>query len=114
MSNTAHSPTAHESEHDHHHVEHFKKHIKACIAVFIALLVLTVVTVLVSYVELGTKGNVTLALIIATFKALLVAAYFMHLNSEKYSIYRILAFTFAFFVGLMGLTLWALNDHIVY
>jgi cytochrome c oxidase subunit IV len=91
---------------------HFHKHIKACIAVFVSLLVLTIVTVLVSYVHLGKVGNIAVALIIATFKALLVAAYFMHLNSEKKMIYRVLWFTGFFACVLMFLTLFAYHDEI--
>ena len=57
-----------------HHISVYKK-------VFIALLILTILTVLASYFEFG--GIVWLAvgigLAIATFKAYLVAANFMHL-----------------------------------
>jgi cytochrome c oxidase subunit IV len=95
------------------HVDaHFHKHIKACIGIFVLLLVFTVVTVLVSFVHLGHVGNIVVALVIATFKALLVGAYFMHLNSEKSMIYRILIFTFIFFFGLMLITLFALHGEI--
>ena len=87
--------------------EHFHKHLKACIGVFVILLVLTLVTVLISYVPLGHAGNITVALVIATFKALLVAAYFMHLNKEKRMIFRVLLFTIFFFFGLMLLTLFS-------
>jgi len=97
---------------DDAHSEHFKKHIKACIAVFVALLVLTVITVAASYINLGKSGNITLALIIATFKASLVAAYFMHLNAEKHAIFRILYTAFVFFTGLMALTLYAYADAV--
>jgi cytochrome c oxidase subunit IV len=98
---------------DSHDLAHFQKHIKACIGVFVGLMVLTVITVVVSCVNLGHL-NIPVALAIATFKALLVCAYFMHLNSEKKSIYRILTFTFIFFAGLMFLTLWASYDKIIY
>jgi hypothetical protein len=49
-------------------------------------------------------------LIIAVIKAGLVAGFFMHLVSEKKPIYSILVFAAFFFVGLMGLTLWSMND----
>ncbi len=96
------------------HLEHFKKHIKICVGVFVALLVFTIITVLVSQIDLGKPTNITIALIIATFKALLVAAYFMHLISEKKAIYRILLITFVFFAGLMFLTLWAMRDIVFF
>jgi len=50
------------------------------------------------------------ALLIASCKAFLVAGFFMHLISERKMIYCIMAFTAFFFVGLMGLTLWAMGD----
>ena len=42
--------------------------------------------------------------------AFLVAGYLMHLLSEKKLIYTVLVFTLFFFIGLMGLTMWAMND----
>lgn len=53
-------------------------------AIWITLLVLTVVTALVATVDLG-PFNTIVALVIATFKALLVVLFFMHVKytSEK-------------------------------
>ena len=53
-------------------------------AIWITLLVLTVVTALVATVDLG-PFNTIVALVIATFKALLVVLFFMHVRyaSEK-------------------------------
>ncbi len=97
-------------------LEHFKKNIKVCIGVFVVLLVLTVITVGASYIHFGAPnshvGNVTVALIVAVMKATLVAAYFMHLNSEKRTIYRVLVFTGIFFGGLMFLTLLSFHDAV--
>ena len=59
------------------------------------------------YVHLGHTGNIIAALLIATFKSLLVAAYFMHLSSEKSMIFKVLVFTIFFFFGLMLLTLFS-------
>jgi cytochrome c oxidase subunit IV len=50
-------------------------------AVFAALLVFTFLTVAVTWVDLG-EFNVWIALGIATFKAALVALYFMHLRYD--------------------------------
>jgi cytochrome c oxidase subunit 4 len=52
--------------------------------IWIALLCLTVVTAAVSFVDLG-RFNTIIALVIATFKALLVVLFFMHVKytSEK-------------------------------
>ncbi len=55
--------------------------------------------------------TVTVAMIIATFKAACVAAIFMHLWGEKKIVYKILTCTVFFLVGLMWLTIWAMHDH---
>ncbi len=47
-----------------------------------ALIFLTVLTVSVSYVNLGSSVNLGIALLIATIKASVVAALFMHLASD--------------------------------
>jgi len=95
---------------DDKHAHDIKKHLKVYIGVFVALLVGTIVTVAVSRVNLGHAGNISLALVIAVLKAALVAGFFMHLVSEKKPIYTILIFTAFFFVGLMALTIWSMND----
>ena len=66
---------------------------------------LTLITVAVSYLHLGVGVAITVALIIATVKASLVASYFMHLISEKKLIYATLLLTEVFFVLLMSLPL---------
>ncbi len=94
-----------------HDLTTFKKHLRIYVGVFLALLVGTLVTVAVSYIHFGHAGNITVALVIAGLKAGLVAAFFMHLVSEKKSIYTLLVCTGFFFLGLMALTLWAMQDH---
>jgi caa(3)-type oxidase subunit IV len=73
-----------------------------------------VLTVAVSYVHFGAEdshvGNVTVALIIAVAKAALVAGFFMHLVSEKRSIYTMLATTGVFFAALIALTVMSYYD----
>lgn len=81
--------------------EDIKHHIKVYIGVFIALMVATVVTVSVSYMRLAILLAVTVALIVATIKGSLVAAYFMHLKSEKPAIFWLLILTASFWVLLM-------------
>jgi len=95
---------------DDKHAHDIKKHLKVYIGVFVALLIGTVITVAASRVNLGRAGNISLALVIAVLKAALVAGFFMHLVSEKKPIYTILVFTAFFFVGLMALTIWSMND----
>jgi caa(3)-type oxidase subunit IV len=93
-----------------------------------ALFIFTVVTVGLSYVrfedarifrwafqKIGIHGhgiNITIGLIVATFKVALVGAWFMHLKSEKGTIWRPLLFTFFFCLGLFLLSLLAHSDPI--
>lgn len=57
----------------------FDKYMK----VFIALLVLTVITVAVSRMHVSAVAHITIAMIVASIKAFLVGAVFMHLKYEK-------------------------------
>jgi cytochrome c oxidase subunit 4 len=78
-----------------------KKYVRTCLVVFSTLMVLTLVTVAISYLHLPTPAAVTIALIVATVKASLVALFFMHLISERHAIYYVLALTATFFSVLM-------------
>ena len=60
----------------------------------------------------ATWEDIALGLFVSVIKASLVALIFMHLNHERGLIYKTLLFTFLFFVGLMVLTLFTLNDPI--
>lgn len=96
---------------DHSSPEQLKKDIRVYLLIFLALLVGTAVTVALYYVHFQHVAvTITIALIVASIKAFLVAGYFMHLISEKKVIYATLAATTFFFVALMGLTLWSMND----
>ncbi len=66
-----------------HSVEEIKKHVRVYMLVFVSLAVLTAVTVAVGYIELPFVPALIVALLIATVKAGMVAAYFMHLVSEE-------------------------------
>jgi cytochrome c oxidase subunit 4 len=70
-------------------------------AIWIALLCLTVITAAVSFVDLG-PFNAVVALVIATFKALLVVLFFMHVKytSEKLTKIVIVAAIFWLFLLL--------------
>lgn len=94
---------------DHSHDE--ASHIRLYWAVGAALLVGTVVTVLARHLEFNSVSlTIAVALFIASIKAFLVAGYFMHLLSEKKTIYLMMVTTAAFFVGLVGLILWSNAD----
>tara|TARA_A100001037_G_scaffold277274_1_gene277180 strand:- start:8 stop:316 length:309 start_codon:yes stop_codon:yes gene_type:complete len=92
--------------------EEIKKHLKLYWKVGYVLLFCTVLTVGVTYIPV-IGDNIWLGLGIATFKAGLVALIFMHLNSEKSMIYKVLLYTVFFAIGMMFLTLLALYDPII-
>ena len=90
-----------------HHIENYRK-------VFIFLLIGTMLTVWASYMEFNVQnsiaGAVFVGLTIAFIKGYLVAANFMHLNSEKKMIYWILLLTIFFLMLLLFIPLlWDLN-----
>ena len=96
---------------DAHSDDHFMQHVRRYLLVFVALLIGTVITVWASFIPFHHRAvNIGVALLIAGCKAFLVAGFFMHLISERKMIYCIMAFTAFFFVGPMGLTLWAMGD----
>ena len=80
--------------------------------VFASLAALTIITVAVSYLDLSIGMAVTLAMIVASVKGTLVAAYFMHLLDERKTIYAILVLTMVFCVVLMVLPAGAFSDHL--
>ena len=88
--------------------EEIQKHVKTYAIVGGALIICSFLTVIVAKVT----PSITVGLAIACFKAGLVAFIFMHLNHEKPTIYKILLFTFFFFLGLMLLTIMALYDPV--
>jgi cytochrome c oxidase subunit 4 len=92
------------------HAADIDRHVRVYITVFVSLMVLTVVTVAISRLHLSVPVAVTVALLVATVKGALVACYFMHLISEKKLIYAVLALTVAFFVALLALPIFTVND----
>jgi len=91
------------------------KHVRGYLMVGGTLLFFTALTVFLSYVNFGSqKANVAVAMVVATFKAGLVAYIFMHLSAEKKLIYRILIFTAIFVFGLFWLTYLAWYDPVVH
>ncbi len=82
-----------------------KEHLRVYVMVFVALAVLTVVTVAISYLQLPTPMAISVAMVVATVKAGLVAGYFMHLISEEKVILWLLLLCAAFLVFLFALPL---------
>lgn len=70
--------------------EAVKKHVQVYVRVFLTLAALTVLTVGVSYLHMPIFWGILVALVIASFKSSLVAAFFMHLASEKKVIFWLL------------------------
>ena len=88
-----------------------RKHMGQYYAVFVALLCLTAITVGVSYLKLNRPLAITVALIIASIKAGLVAAVFMHLISEKKVIFAVLLITVLFFALVLTLPSLTTFEH---
>jgi cytochrome c oxidase subunit 4 len=89
----AHAPAGHDHDDDgavHVHIGSTPSYI----GIFLALIFLTFVTVKVSYYDFGS-ANIVIALLVATMKASLVAAFFMHLRYDK--LFNTVAFLASFF-----------------
>ena len=95
-----------------HSAEEIKKETRIYILVFVALAALTLVTVGVSYLHLSLGAAIALALMIAAIKGSLVAAFFMHLISERKLIYAVLMLTLVFFLALLFLSLGGYADRV--
>jgi cytochrome c oxidase subunit 4 len=67
---------------EHHGISHVAS-MKVLLGTWGALMVLTVVTVLATKVDLGSQGNLILAMFIAVVKATLVCTFFMHLKYDR-------------------------------
>ena len=96
--------------HAGHSAEEVNRHVRAAYYVFGSLLVLTGFTVGAYF--LPKHLAITLALLIATTKGSLVAAWFMHLVSERKLILWMLVLTFFLFVPLLLLPTLTVGDHI--
>ena len=91
--------------------EAFRAYGRRCGLVFLILACMTLVMVAASYLPLRNHGvTIGIILAVASVNATLVASYLMHLISERKAIYTLLLFTGIFFVGLMGLSVWATHD----
>ena len=97
---------------DSHPVD-FKSYLQRCIYIFIAVLCAVALMIYISYLPMAQYSwaiKVAMILAVACVNAFLVAGFLMHLLSEKKLIYTVLGFTVFFFAGLMGLTLYAMQD----
>ncbi len=85
-------------EEDHHIVSY-----AANIKIWIVLLILTWLTITVAYLDFGNVA-VAIALLIATVKAGIVLAYYMHLKFESKLLTALLLVTVAVFSSFIILT----------
>ena len=120
----AQDPTEHEE-----YAHGVQQHVSRYLMVGGLLLFFTLLTVALSYVDFGgffswlfhahispagsRKLNIAVAILVAAFKASLVALIFMHLAAEKRLIYRVLIFTGFFVLGLFWLTYLAWYNPVV-
>lgn len=100
--------------------EDLAKKKKAFLTVGVLLFIFTFIALALgkwSVLDFGPPGatgeDILTALIAAAVKASLVGLVFMHLSHEKGVIYKILLFSFFFFMGLMILTIFTQKDPIL-
>ena len=80
---------------------HPPPNVRLYLAIFGALLALTVLTVLVSYWHLPPSAAIPVGLLIATVKAGLVVAFFMHLKGEHKLVYACLGIMLFCLIGFL-------------
>ena len=89
----------------------FRTYARRCGLVFLVVACMTLLMVGASYLPLQNHAlTIGIILAVASVIAGLVAGYLMHLISEQKMSYTLLAFTGIFFVGLMGLSVFAAHD----
>ena len=91
----------------------FKDYLRRCGLVLLAIVCMTAMMIATSFSHIGGESwtpKVSLILVVAAVNAFVIASFLMHLLSEKKLIFTVLAFTVFFFIGLAGLTIWAMND----
>jgi heme/copper-type cytochrome/quinol oxidase subunit 4 len=95
----------------HGHAVDYRSYLRRCLYVFIAVLCTTALMIWISFLpHYGWPMKAGLILCVACVNAFLVAGFLMHLLSEKKMIYTLLGFVAVFFAGLMGLTIYAMQD----
>ena len=99
--------------------EAIRKSQRLYLMIGLILFIFTVVTVAVAtipWLDFGRRGfdgfDMTIGLVIASIKASLVAAVFMHLNHEKGLVYLLIGTGVVMGVALMVLIAWAFQDPV--
>jgi caa(3)-type oxidase subunit IV len=105
------SQAQHQTESHGDHPVDLNAYIRRCLAVFVAVICATGLMIYASYLpNFGWPAKVGIILAVAVCNAFVVAGFLMHLLTEKKMVYTVLGFTVFFFIGLMGLTIWAMHD----
>ncbi len=86
-------------------------HLKDLALTFAGLVVLTIVTVKVAQINFGSLAiNISIALLIATLKATLVALYFMHLKWEEKLIIGFSVVSIPFIILMVTTIVWDIAE----
>jgi cytochrome c oxidase subunit 4 len=99
---------SHAKEHAHDDLGHVAPK-RVLLGTFGALMTLTVLTVTATRIDMGANLNLILAMVIATVKASLVCAFFMHLKYEKRFLKGLLLLTLSaltLFIGMTFVDVW--------
>lgn len=102
---------SHGGHEDHDHGLAHTAPVQLLLGVFAALTILTILTVGVTAVDLGSQGNFIVAMVIASIKAVLVMAFFMHMLWD--SKFNVVVFVSSFLFVVLFLTL-SLTDRSEY
>ena len=86
-----------------------QKHVQHHVIVAMVLIVGSATTLWTSQTHFFSSFayNIGATLAVASIQGFLVAAYYMHLLSQKKMIYTFLVFTAIFFIVMIGITFWA-------
>ena len=87
-----------------------KSTVRLCGVVLFVIACTTAMMIKISFLPFGWPLKVTFILGVAAVNAFLVASYLMHLLTEKKMVFIVGFFTVCFFISLMGLTVWAMQD----
>lgn len=105
MSSSSHGHGSHGGDHVPHVLS-----LNYYFGVFAALIMFTVITVGVSYIDLGS-ANLFIAMLVATCKAIMVAAIFMHLAFDKKFNALIFGFSVLFLAIFIVFTMFDTNHR---
>lgn len=80
---------------------------------FAAFFSLILITVAFFYVDISTTGNLVATLLLSAARAALIAFFLTSMVRPFNLVVSTLIFTVLFFIGMIGLSLWAMGDPIV-